>query len=103
MQALAPPFIISIYGKPASGKSHLMRYILCKMKAKGKVNILIVFTGSIQNGFFDNMVDSRFVMRYNEKLLTQYWRRAQAIACKKKTYCLSLTIASGWSIGPHPW
>jgi len=84
MQVLAPPFIISIYGKPASGKSHLMRYILCKMRAEKKFDILIVFTGLIQNGFFDNMVDSRFVMRYNEKLLTQYWKRAQAIVHKKK-------------------
>jgi len=85
---LRPPFIISIYGKPASGKSHLMRYILCRMRAKDKIHILFVFTSTKKNDFYDNMVDTKYVMRYNERLLTQFWKKAEAISHKGKNILL---------------
>jgi len=71
MENLRLPFIISIYGKPVSGKSHLMKYILCCMRAEGKIGVIFVFTSTKKNNFYDNMVDTKFVMRYNEKLLAQ--------------------------------
>jgi len=37
---------VTIYGKPASGKSHLMKYILCCMRAEGKIHILFVFNST---------------------------------------------------------
>jgi len=68
------PFIISIYSKPASGKSHLMKYILCCMRAEDKIDILFFFTSTKKNEFYDNMVDTRYVMRYSEKFLAQFWK-----------------------------
>jgi len=88
MENLRPPFIISIYGKPASGKSHLMKYILCCMRAEGKIHILFVFTSTKKNDFYDNMVDTKYVMRYNERLLTQFWKKAEAISHRGKNILL---------------
>jgi len=65
MENLRPPFIISIYSKPASSKSHLMKYILCRMRAEGKIHILFVFTSTKKNDFYNNMVDTKYVMPYN--------------------------------------
>jgi len=88
MENLHPPFIISIYCKPASGKSHLMKYILCQMRAEGKIHILIVFTSTKKNDFYDNMVDTKYVMHCNEKLLTQFWKKAEAISHRGKNILL---------------
>jgi len=87
MENLWPPFIISIYGKPASGKSHLM-YILCCMRAEGKIDILFVFTSTKKNEFYDNMADPKFVMHYSEKLLAQFWKKAEAISHRGKNILL---------------
>jgi len=86
MENLHPPFIISIYGKPASGKSHLMKYILCRMRAEGKIDILFVFTSTKKNDFYDNKVDS-------ERLLVQFWKKAKAISHRGKIYYLCLMTA----------
>jgi len=86
MENLHPPFIISIYGKPASSKLHLMKNILCCMRAEDKIHILFVFT-STKNDFY-NMVDTKYVMRYNEKLLAQFWKKAKAISHKGKNILL---------------
>jgi len=88
MVNLHPPFIISIYGKPASGKSHLMKYILCRMRAEDKIHILFVFTSTKNNDFYNNMVDTKYMMRYNEKLLTQFCKKAEAISHKGKNILL---------------
>ena len=88
MENLRPPFIISIYGKPASGKSHLMKYILCRMRAENKIDILFVFTSTKKNDFYNDMVDTKYVMRYNEKLLTQFWKKAEAISHRGKNILL---------------
>jgi len=88
MENLHPPFIISIYGKPASGKSHLMKYILCCMRAEDKIHILFVFTSTKKNDFYNDMVDTKYVMRYNEKLLTQFWKTAEAISHRGKNILL---------------
>jgi len=87
MENLRPPFIISIYSKPASSKSHLM-YILCHMRAEDKIHILFVFMSTKKNDFYDNMVDTKHVMRYNERLLTQFWKKAEAISHKGKNILL---------------
>jgi len=88
MENLRPPFIISTYGKPASGKSHLMKYILCHMRAKGKIHILFVFMSTKKNDFYNDMVDTKYVMRYNEKLLAQFWKKAEAISHRGKNILL---------------
>jgi len=88
MENLCPPFIISIYGKPASGKSHLMKYILCRMRAEDKIHILFVFTSTKKNDFYNGMVDTKYVMRYNEKLLAQFWKTAEAISHRGKNILL---------------
>jgi len=88
MENLHPPFIISIYGKPASGKSHLMKYIFCRMRAKGKIHILFVFTSTKKNDFYNNMVDTKYVMRYIERLLAQFWKKAEAISHRGKNILL---------------
>jgi len=88
MENLHLPFIISIYGKPASGKSHLIKYILCRMRAEGKILILFVFTSTKKNDFYDNMVNTKYVMRYNERLLTQFWKKAEAISHRGKNILL---------------
>jgi len=85
MENLCPPFIISIYSKPASGKSHLMKYILCHMRAEGKIHILSVFTSTKKN---DNMVDTKYVMQYSERLLAQFWKKAEAISHRGKNILL---------------
>jgi len=88
MENLCPPFIISIYGKPASGKSHLMKYILCCMRAEGKIHILFVSTSTKKNDLYDNMVGTKYVMHYNERLLTQFWKKAEAISHRGKNILL---------------
>jgi len=102
MENLRPPFIISIYRKPASGKSHLMKYILCSMRAEGKIHILFVFTSTKKNDFYDNMVDTKYVMRYNERLLAQFWKKAEAISHREKIYCSCLTTVLAQSTGRPP-
>jgi len=84
MESVRPSFIISIYGKPASGKSHHMKYILCHMRAEGKIDILFVFTSTKKNEFYDNIVNIKFVMHNNEKLLAQFWKKAEAILHRRK-------------------
>jgi len=86
MENLRLPFIISIYGKPESGKLHLMKYILCCMRAKGKIDVIFVFTSTKKNNFCNDMVDTKLVMCYNEKLLTQCWKKAKAISHRGKMY-----------------
>jgi len=78
----------SIYGKPASGKLHLMKYILCRMRAKDKIDILFVFTSTKKNDFYNDMVDTKYVMHYNEKLLAQFWKMAEAISHRGKNMLL---------------
>jgi len=85
MESLRSPFIISIYSKPASGKSHLMMYILGCMRAEGKIDILFVFTSTKKN---DNMVNPKFVMRYNGRPLSQFWKKAEAISHRGKNILL---------------
>jgi len=81
MENVRLPFIISIY---RSGKLHLMKYILCHIRAKGKIDMIFVFTSTKKNNFYNNMVDTKFVMRYNEKLLAQFWNKAKAISHRGK-------------------
>jgi len=102
MENLRPPFIISIYGKPASGKLHLMKYILCRMRAEDKIHILFVSTSTKKNDFYNNMVDTKYVMQYNEKLLTQFWKTAKAISHRGKIYCLCLMTVLARSTGRPP-
>jgi len=87
MENLRPPFITSIYRKLASGKLHLMKYILCHMRAEGKINVMFIFTSTKKNNFY-NMVDTKFVMHYNEKLLAQFWKKAEAISHRGKNILL---------------
>jgi len=98
MENLRPPFIIkswevfhffiSIYSKPASGKSHLMKYILCCMRAEDKIHILFVFMSTKKNEFYNDMVHTKYVMCYNERLLTQFWKKAKAISHRGKNILL---------------
>jgi len=88
MENLRPSFIISIYRKPASDKLHLMKYILCHMRAEGKINVIFIFTSTKKNNFYNNMVDTKSVMGYNEKLLAQFWKKAEAISHRGKNILL---------------
>jgi len=90
MENLSPPFIISIHRKPASCKLHPMEYILCHMRAEGKIDVIFVFTSTKKNNFYNDMVDTKFVMCYNEKLLAQFWKKAEAISNRRKNILLVL-------------
>jgi len=59
MENLRLPFIISIYRKLASGKLHLMKYILCCMRAEGKIDVIFIFTSTKKNNFYNDMVNSK--------------------------------------------
>jgi len=41
-----------------------MKYILCCMRAEGKIDVMFVFTSTKKNNFYDDMVDTNFVMHY---------------------------------------
>jgi len=84
--------------KPASSKSHLMKYILCCMRAEDKIHILFVFMSTKKNDFYDNMVDTKYVMRYNERLLTQFWPYHTG----ENIYYSCLTTVLAQSTGRHP-
>jgi len=56
------------------------------MRAEGKIDILLVFTSTKKNEFYDNMVDSKFVMCYSEQMLSQFWKKAKAISHRRKKY-----------------
>jgi len=59
MERLSPLFITSIYGK-----SDLMKYMLGR---RGQLCVLLfVFTSTKKNEFYDNLVDSKFVMHHSE-------------------------------------
>jgi len=63
-----------------------MKYILCHMRAEGKIDILFVFTSTKKNEFYDNMVNPKFVKSYSEMLLAQFWKKAKAISHRRKKY-----------------
>jgi len=65
-----------------------MKYILSRMRAEGKIHILFVFTSAKKNDFYDNMVDTKYMMRYNERLLAQFWKKAEAILHRGKNILL---------------
>jgi len=41
-----------------------------------------------KNDFYNNMVDTKYVMRYNERLITQFWKKAEAISHRGKNILL---------------
>jgi len=69
-----------------------MKYILCCMRAEGKIHILFVFMSTKKNDFYDNMVDTKYVMHYNERLLAQFWKKAKAILHREKNILLLLVF-----------
>jgi len=58
------------------------------MRAEGKIHILFVFMSTKKNDFYDNMVDTKYVMHYNERLLAQFWKKAKAISHRGKNILL---------------
>jgi len=52
------------------------------------VKALGVFMSTKKNDFYDNMVDTKYVMRYNERLLAQFWKKAEAISHRGKNILL---------------
>jgi len=58
------------------------------MRAEGKIHILFVFTSTKKNDFYNNMVDTKYVMRYNERLLAQFWKKAEEISHRGKNILL---------------
>jgi len=72
------------------------------MRAEDKTYIFFVFMSTKKNDFYDYMVDTKYVMRYNEKLLTQFWKKAEAISHRGKIYYLCLTTVLAQSTGRHP-
>jgi len=65
-----------------------MKYILCPMRAEDKIHILFVFTSTKKNDFDNDMVDTKYVMHYNERLLAQFWKTAEAISHRGKNILL---------------
>jgi len=50
--------------------------VLGCMRAEGKIDVLFVFTSTKKNEFYDNMVESKFLMCYSERLLAQFLKKA---------------------------
>jgi len=57
--------------------------VLGCMRAEGKIDVLFVFTSTKKN-----MVNPKFVMHYSERLLTQFWKKAEAISHRGKNILL---------------
>jgi len=58
------------------------------MRAEGRIDVLFVFMSPKKNDFYDNMVNTKFVMCYDEKMLTQFWKKAKAISYREKNILL---------------
>lgn len=65
------PTVITIFGKPNSGKSHLLKYIL-KVHRK-EIKWGLVFTKTKFNGSFNYIVPNKYVRsQYDEKILADF-------------------------------
>lgn len=73
-------YIISFFGKPGSGKSHAIKYFLSYVYARKLVDVVIVFTNTANNGFYQEFIDNKYVMMYNEKKLIKVWEAARRVA-----------------------
>jgi len=49
---------------------------------------LFVFTSTKKNDFYENMVGTKHVMHYSEKLLALFWKKAEAISHRGKNILL---------------
>jgi len=58
-----------------------MKYILCRMRAEDKIHILFVFTSTKKNDFYNNMVNTKYVMRYNERLGVNFVWYGMTLLC----------------------
>lgn len=68
---LTHPSIYCLYGKPASGKSNLIKYIAYHYKKKKLVDFIYVMSGSSFNGYYQNFLDEKLVVPYTDDKLEQ--------------------------------
>lgn len=79
IENLPKHFIISFFGKPGSGKSHAIKYFLSYLYKNKLAHVVIVFTNTANNGFYQEFVDPKYVTVYKEKVLQGVWERTKGL------------------------
>jgi len=72
-QVFASPVIILLFGKPDSGKSHALKYMVTEACANGLFNFGIIFSVTASfSGDFDFIPSKYIINGYNEDILVNY-------------------------------
>jgi len=81
------------------------------MRAEGKIDVIFVLTSTKKNNFYNNMVDTKFVMHYGEKLLVQFLEEGWGHIKQEEKYYSSIWqlywlgqlegTHSGWGFSTH--
>lgn len=83
------PSVSILLGKPASGKSHLIKYLIYKNCLNKKIDFVYVFCGTAFNNSYD-FLPKKFVSNtYNENSLKKIiWNQKKLIEKKKIKNCM---------------
>jgi len=65
------PTVISLFGRPGSGKSTALAYLIGYFKQNKGAKNCVVFSGTAFNGFFDKYVTAKFVHSWDPKILAK--------------------------------
>ena len=77
---LKHPAIYCLYGKPASGKSNLIRYIIAHYQKKRLCDFVFVMSGSAFNQYYQSFLPDNQVKNYSDDVL----ERLLNLCAKKK-------------------
>jgi len=65
------PTVISLFGRPGSGKSTALAYLIGYFKQNKGAKNCVVFSGTAFNGFFEKYVEVKFVHSWDPKILAK--------------------------------
>ena len=63
---LSHPGLYICYGRPSSGKSNLIKYIIGHFMKEKLIDFVYVMSGSSFNGYFQSFLGKKHVSPYNE-------------------------------------
>jgi len=65
------PTVISLFGRPGSGKSTALAYLIGYFKQNKGAKNCVVFSGTAFNGFFEKYLAAKFVHSWDPKILAK--------------------------------
>jgi len=71
LENLKLPRVITLFGRPESGKSTALAYLIGYFKQNKGAKNCVVFSGTAFNGFFEDYVAKKFVHSWDPKILAK--------------------------------